>query len=130
MAVSGAWSALALRARPVAVPGPLRPSGVSGPRSRPRDLTSANESSPRSTALYDSWLISLRASASRAVTLKLGSVGKELREVRELLGVLLSDNLPVRIRKELQSVVQLLKCYLRAAEEPLRENLDVAGLKA
>jgi hypothetical protein len=80
--------------------------------------------------LYDSWLISLRASASRAVTLKLGSVGKELREVRELLGVLLSDNLPVRIRKELQSVVQLLKCYLRAAEEPLRENLDVAGLKA
>jgi hypothetical protein len=54
-----------------------------------------------------------------------------------LLGILLSDRLPVRVRKELQSVVQLLQCYLRAAElemraaeEPLKGNLDVAGLKA
>jgi hypothetical protein len=64
-----------------------------------------------------------------------------LREVRrriwELLEALLSDQLPPRIRKELQSVVQLLQCYLRAAElemraaeEPLRSDLDVAGLKA
>ena len=29
-----------------------------------------------------------------------------------------------------QSVVQLLQRYLRAAEEPLRSDLDVAGLKA
>jgi hypothetical protein len=82
-----------------------------------------------------------RLSASRAATAKHSSVGKELREVRELiwelLGVLLSDNLPVRVRKELQNVVQLLQCYLRAAElemraaeEPLRADLGVAGLKA
>jgi len=47
-----------------------------------------------------------------------------LREVRELiwelLEVLLSDQLPPRIRKELQSVVQLLQCYLRAAELEMR----------
>ncbi len=82
-----------------------------------------------------------RASASRAATLKHSSVSRELREVRELirelLGVLLSDQLPVRVRKELQNVVQLLQCYLRAAEletraveEPLEADLDVAGLKA
>ena len=82
-----------------------------------------------------------RASASRAATAKHSSMGKELSEVRELilelLGVLLSDRLPVRVRKELQSVVQLLQCYLRAAElemraaeEPLKSDLDVAGLKA
>jgi hypothetical protein len=82
-----------------------------------------------------------RASASRAATAKHSSIGKELREIRELilelLGVLLSDRLPPRVRKELQSVVQLLQCYLRAvelemraAEEPLRSDLDVAGLKA
>jgi len=82
-----------------------------------------------------------RASASRAATAKHSSIGKELREVRdliwELLGVLLSDRHPHRVRKELQSVVQLLQCYLRAAdlemratEEPLRSDLDVAGLKA
>jgi hypothetical protein len=29
----------------------------------------------------------------------------------ELLGILLSDQLPVRVRKEFQSVVQLLQCY-------------------
>ena len=52
-------------------------------------------------------------------------------------GFLLSDNLPVRVRKELQNVVQLLQCYLRAAElemraaeEPLKSDLDVAGFKA
>ena len=82
-----------------------------------------------------------RRNASHAATAKHSSIGKELREVRELilelLGVLLSDQLPVRVRKELQSVVQLLQCYLRAAElemraaeEPLRSGLDVAGLKA
>jgi hypothetical protein len=79
--------------------------------------------------------------ASHAAAAKHSSIGKELREVRELilelLGVLLSDRLPVRVRKELQNVVQLLQCYLRAAElemrsaeEPLRTDLDVAGLKA
>src|SRR5215203_1034198 len=82
-----------------------------------------------------------RRNASHAATAKHSSIGKELREVRELilelLGVLLSDQLHVRVRKELQSVVQLLQCYLRAAElemraaeEPLKGNLDAAGLKA
>lgn len=79
--------------------------------------------------------------ASHAATMKHSSVAKELREVRELilelLGVLLSDQLPVRVRKELQSVVQLLQCFLRAAElemraaeEPLKSNLDVKGLRS
>ncbi len=82
-----------------------------------------------------------KRSASRAATAKHSSMGKELREIRdliwELLGVLLSDQLPVRVRKELQNVVQLLQCYLRAAElemraaeEPLRADLDVKGLRA
>ena len=82
-----------------------------------------------------------RRNASHAATAKHNSVGKELREVRdlirELLTILLSDELPLRVRKELQSVVQLLQCYLRAVElemrageEPLKEGLDVAGLKA
>ena len=82
-----------------------------------------------------------KRSASHAATAKHSSIGKELRDLRELildlLGVLLSDRLPVRVRKELQSVVQLLQCYLRAAElemraaeEPLNSDLDVAGLKA
>jgi hypothetical protein len=59
-----------------------------------------------------------KRSASRAATAKHSSIGKELRETRELilelLGVLLADQLPVRVRKELQNVVQLLQCYLRA----------------
>jgi hypothetical protein len=82
-----------------------------------------------------------KQSATRAATLKHNSVAKELRDVRELmwelLGVLLSDQLPLRVKKELQNVVQLLQCYLRAAEleiraaeEPLKADLDVAGLKA
>jgi hypothetical protein len=82
-----------------------------------------------------------RSSASRAATLKYRSIGKELRDIRELiwelLGVLLSDQLPLRVKRELQNVVQLLQCYLRAAElemraaeEPLRSDLDVKGLKA
>src|SRR5919112_1874886 len=82
-----------------------------------------------------------KQSASRAATAKHSSIGKELREVRdliwELLNVLLSDRLPHRVRKELQNVVQLLQCYLRAAElemrageEPLKTDLDVAGLNA
>ena len=82
-----------------------------------------------------------RRNASHAAILKHSSIGKELREVRgliwELLGVLLSDQLPVKVRRELQNVVQLLQCYLRAAElemraaeEPLKGELDVAGLKA
>jgi hypothetical protein len=48
-----------------------------------------------------------------------------------------ADRLPVRVRKELQNVVQLLQSYLRAAqlemraaEESLKSDLDVAGLKA
>ena len=55
----------------------------------------------------------------------------------ELLNILLSDNLSPRVRKELQNVVQLLQCFLRAAElemrvaeEFLRTDLDVKGLKA
>ena len=82
-----------------------------------------------------------KRSASRAATAKHSSIGKELREVRELilelLNVLLSDRLPPRVGKELQSVVQLLQCYLRAAElemraaeEPLGSDLDAAGLRA
>jgi hypothetical protein len=82
-----------------------------------------------------------KQSASRAATLKYRSIGKELRDIRELiwelLGVLLSDQLPLRVKRELQNVVQLLQCYLRAAElemraaeEPLRSDLDVKGLKA
>jgi transcriptional regulator of NAD metabolism len=81
-----------------------------------------------------------RRNASHAATAKHSSVARELREVREmiveLLGILLADNLPIRVRKELQSVVQLLQCYLRAAElemraaeEPLRSDLDVTALK-
>jgi hypothetical protein len=72
---------------------------------------------------------------------KMRAIGKELREIRdliwELLEVLPSDRLTPRVRKELQSVVQLLQCYLRAvelelraAEEPLRSDLDVKSLKA
>ena len=79
--------------------------------------------------------------ASRAASAKHSSIGKELGEIRELilelLGVLLADGLPVRVRKELQNVVQLLQCYLRAvelemraAEEPLKSDLDAKGLKA
>jgi hypothetical protein len=82
-----------------------------------------------------------RKSASRAATLKHSSIGKELREIRdlilELLNVVLSDQLPPRVNRELQNVVQLLQCYLRAAElemraaeAPLQSDLDVAGLKA
>ncbi len=50
---------------------------------------------------------------------------------------MLSDQLPIRVRRELQNVVQLLQCFLRAtelemraAEEPLKTDLDAAGLKA
>ena len=82
-----------------------------------------------------------RRNASRAATAKHSSTGKELREIRdliwELLGLTIADRLPPRARKELQNVVQLLQCFLRAtelemraAEEPLRTDLDVAGLKA
>ncbi len=82
-----------------------------------------------------------RRNASRAASAKHSSVGKELREVRgliwELLGLTVADRLPIRARKELQNVVQLLQCYLRAVElemraieEPLRSDLDVKGLRA
>ena len=81
-----------------------------------------------------------RRNASRAASAKHSSVAQELRDVRdliwELLGLTIADRLPYRARKELQNVVQLLQCYLRAvelemraAEEPLRSNVDVAGLK-
>jgi hypothetical protein len=79
--------------------------------------------------------------ASHAATSKHSSVGKELREVRELILELLertiTDRLSVVVRKRLTEIVQLLQCYLRAAElelrateEPLKSDLDVAGLKA
>jgi hypothetical protein len=82
-----------------------------------------------------------RESARRAATMKHSSIGRELREVRELiwelLGILLSERLPFSVKIELQNVVQLLQCYLRAAElemraaeEPLKSDLDVAGLRA
>src|ERR671917_2632008 len=81
-----------------------------------------------------------KRNASRAASAKHSSVAQELREVRdliwELLGLTIADRLPHRARKELQNVVQLLQCYLRAvelgmraSEEPLRSDLDVAGLK-
>jgi hypothetical protein len=48
-----------------------------------------------------------KRSASRAATAKNSSIGKELREVRdliwELLGVLLSDNLPVRFARSFRT---------------------------
>jgi hypothetical protein len=82
-----------------------------------------------------------RASASRAATAKHSSVGKELREVREfiweLLSLVISERLSLGVRKRLTEIVQLLECYLRAAElemrvaeEPLKTDLDVKGLKA
>ena len=61
-----------------------------------------------------------RRSASRAATAKHSSVGRELGEVRglirDLLGVLLADELPARVRRELTNVVQLLQTYARLAE--------------
>ena len=82
-----------------------------------------------------------KQSASRAATAKHSSVGKELREIRELILELLeltiAERLPVSVRKRLTEIVQLLQCYLRAAElemraaeEPLKADLDVKGLKA
>jgi hypothetical protein len=82
-----------------------------------------------------------RRNASHAANAKHSSIGKELREIRaliwELLGLTIADRLPHRARKELQNVVQLLQCYLRAAElemraaeEPLRSDLDMKGLRA
>jgi hypothetical protein len=82
-----------------------------------------------------------KRNASRAANAKHSSVAQELRDVRdlirELLSILLSDRLPLRVKKELQNIVQLLQCYLRAvelgmraAEEPLRSDLDVEGLRA
>jgi hypothetical protein len=81
-----------------------------------------------------------RRNASRAASAKHSSVAQELRDVRdliwELLGLTIADRLSHRARKELQSVVQLLQCYLRAvelemraAEEPLSSDLDVKGLR-
>ena len=75
-----------------------------------------------------------KRSASHAATAKHSSMGKELREVRELildlLGVLLVDRLPPRVRKELQCYLRAAELEMRAAEEPLKSDLDVAGLKA
>jgi hypothetical protein len=82
-----------------------------------------------------------RRNASHAATAKHSSVARELREVRDLIWELLvltiADGLPHRARRELQTIVQLLQCYLRAAElemraaeEPLQADLDVAGLRA
>jgi hypothetical protein len=90
---------------------------------------------------HPDYLEERRASASRAATAKHSSVGKELREVRELIWELLelitTDRLSLKVRKRLTEIVQLLQCYLRAAElemraaeEPLKSDPDVAGLKA
>ncbi len=56
---------------------------------------------------------------------------------RNTSGVLLSDQLPLRVKREHQNVVHLVQCFLRAselemraAEEPLKSDLDVAGLRA
>ena len=55
----------------------------------------------------------------------------------ELLELTINDRLSVVVRKRLTEIVQMLQCYLRAAElemrateEPLRSDLDVAVLKA
>jgi hypothetical protein len=65
-----------------------------------------------------------KQSASHAASSKHSSIGKELREVREfiweLLGVMVSDRLPVGVRKRLTEIVQLLQCYLRATELEMR----------
>jgi hypothetical protein len=82
-----------------------------------------------------------RRNASHAASAKHNSVARELREIRdliwELLGLTIGDRLPHRARRELQNIVQLLQCYLRAAElemraveEPLKGDLDVKGLRA
>ena len=79
-----------------------------------------------------------RRSASHAATAKHSSVGRELGEirglVRDLLGVLLADEPPARVRKELTNVVQLLQTYARLAElevrvgeEPLEGDLGTLG---
>jgi uncharacterized protein (UPF0335 family) len=54
----------------------------------------------------------------------------------ELLELAITDRLPPRVFRHLQSVVQLLQCYLRAAElemrvaeEHLQADLDVQGLR-
>lgn len=81
-----------------------------------------------------------RESARRAATLKHSSLAKDLREMREfvweLLEYALSGRLPAGVGKRLAEVVQLLQCFLRAAElemraaeEPLRADLDVRGLR-
>jgi hypothetical protein len=68
-------------------------------------------------------------------------VARELRDVRELIWEILeltvSERLPIIVRKRLAEVVQLLQCYLRAvelgmraAEEPLRSDLNAKGLRA
>jgi hypothetical protein len=82
-----------------------------------------------------------RRSASRAASAKHSRVGRELREVRglirDLLQVLLADELPTRVKRELTNVIQLLQTYarlaeleMRVAEGPLKGDLDVGGLKA
>jgi len=82
-----------------------------------------------------------KQSATRAATLKHSSIGRELREIRELmwdlLELIIADRLPLAVRKRLTEIVQLLQCYLRAAElemraaeEPLKSDLDITGLKA
>jgi hypothetical protein len=83
----------------------------------------------------------IAANAGRAASAKHSSVAPKLRELRglvwELLGLTIADRLPYRARRELQNVVQLLQCCLRAvelemraAEEPPRSDFDVEGLKA
>lgn len=58
--------------------------------------------------------------ASRAATLKHAKIGQEIRDARELvievLDATLADQLPYKVRKELQSVVQLVQAYARLTE--------------
>ena len=62
-------------------------------------------------------------------------MGREL--VWDLLELVVSGELHPKVKREGQNAIQLLQCYLRAAElemrvaeEPLEGNLDVGGLKA
>lgn len=58
--------------------------------------------------------------ASRAATLKHSKIGQEIRDARELvievLDATLGDQLPVKVRRELQSIVQLVQAYARLTE--------------
>jgi hypothetical protein len=68
--------------------------------------------------------------AGHSATAKHSSVGRELGEVRrlirDLLGVLLADELPARVKRELQNIGQLLQCYIRSTKSPFRYHVPVS----